>query len=254
MTAAEIVENVKRKNWDILDQPGTVGPDAGPALLPLLDNPDSQVRQLAVACLNAAGGPAAAKGLLKELQDRTETVRAAAARFLRAHYDKADLPEIVRLMSSSTDEYIREQLALLLGESGDRSSIPDLSARKISDRDEHTRHAALLAMARLGDNASRTEIVAQLNHPEPQERVAALRDLPYVNDLAMLQHVIPLLDDTRPGLNVGPSHGPYWIRVCDVAVNIANQMLGGRFPFTERTRRYSPEELNEVKSVLATIR
>src|SRR5580692_5798765 len=107
MSPAQIVDNVKHKNWKMVAQPGNVGPDAGPALLPLLDDPDSQVRQLAVTCLNDAGGPAARQGLLKELQDRTETVRALAARFLRAHFTAADLPAITQVMTASPDDYIR---------------------------------------------------------------------------------------------------------------------------------------------------
>jgi len=39
-----------------------------------------------------------------------------------------------------------------------------------------------------------------------------------------------------------------------VAVNIANPMLGGRFPWAEPVKRYSPQELNEAKSVLSAIR
>ena len=205
-------------------------------------------------CLNEAGGPAARQGLLKELTDRTETVRAAAARYLRAHYDKADLPAIVNMMNSSADEYIREQLALLLGESGDPSKIPVLATRKQLEKDQFARHADSLAMARLGDAGAKAELVQRLSLPEAKERVAALRDLPYVNDIGLLKHAIPLLDDTRDGLNVGPSHGPYFIRVCDVAVNIANQMLGNRFPWADPKKRYSPEELNEVRSVLSAIR
>jgi len=73
MSPAQIVDYVRHKNWGVVAKPGIVGPDAGPALLQLLTDKDSQVRQLAVACLNAAGGPAASQGLLHELRDPTET-------------------------------------------------------------------------------------------------------------------------------------------------------------------------------------
>jgi len=254
MSPAEVVDYVKQKNWGAVTKPGTVGPESGPALLQLLNDKDSQVRQLAVVCLNAAGGPAAREGLLKELRDPTETVRAAAARFLRARYSAADLPAITNVMNTSADEYVREQLGLLLGESGDATKIPVLAARMRTEKDEHARHADSLAMARLGDADSRSQLIQRLTHEQPAERIAGLRDLPYVNDVGLLKQVVPLLDDTRPGLNVGPSHGPYFIRVCDVAVNIANQMLGGRFSWAEPVKRYSPLELSEAKSVLSAIR
>jgi HEAT repeat protein len=254
MTPAQVVDAVKQKQWSAFAQLGNVGPDAGPALLPLLDDNDSQVRQLAVTVLNQAGGPAAREGLLKELTDRTETVRAAAARFLRRHFTPADLPVVTNTMNTSRDEYIREQLALLLGESGDVSKIPVLRTRVQIEKDTHARLADSLAMARLGDAVAQAELKQRLTLRETKERVAALRDVPYVNRIGLLKDAVPLLDDTRPGLNVGPSHGPYYIRVCDVVVNIANQMLGGRFRWVEPRKRYSPEELNEVRRVLSTIR
>jgi hypothetical protein len=157
------------------------------------------------------------------------------------------------MMGTSPDEYVREQLALLLGESGDVSKIQLLATRMRSEKDAHVRHAESLAMARLGDADNRSHLIQRLTHTDPAECVEALRDLPYVNDISLLKHVVPLLDDTRLGLNVGPSHGPYFIRVCDVAVNISNQMLGGRFGWVEPVKRYSPQELNEAKSVLSAI-
>jgi hypothetical protein len=253
MTPSEIVERVKRKDRDVMAQPGSIGADAGPALLPLLDNPDPQVRVLTVECLNVAGGAAARHGLLKALHDPIETVRGAAARYLSAHYDKQDLPVIQRELGRSPDEFVREQLALLLGMSGDAANIPVLLGRARAEKDENARHAASLALARLGESEHRTLLIDRLKRDDPEERTRALRDLPYVNDRSLLKHVVPLLDDTRPGLNVGPSHGPYFIRVCDVAVNVANDMLGKPFPWVEPVKRYSAPELSEAKRVISAI-
>ena len=175
MSPTEVTDSVKQKNWSVA-KPGVVGPDAGPALLPLLDSKDSQVRQLTVVCLDLAGSPAARPGLLKELRDPTETVRAEAARLLRKHYDASDLPAIINELNASRDEYVREQLALLLGEAGDASKIGVLFTRMQSEPDEHARHADSLAMARLGDAASRNQLIQHLTSEPAAGRVAALRD------------------------------------------------------------------------------
>lgn len=253
MTPSQVVERVKQKDWGVLARPGIVGPDSGPALLPLLKDPDALVRALAVDCLNAAGGAAARQGLIKALHDHTETVRAAAARYLHAHYTKEDIPVIQRELASSRDEYIREQLALLLGKTGDTANVKLLLERMQVEKDEHARHSAALALARLGEATYRQQLVGRLQQSDPNERVKALQDLPYVNDRRLLTHVVALLDDTRPGLNVGPSHGPYFIRVCDVAVNVANEILGKPFPWVEPIKRYSPQELSEAKRVLSAV-
>ncbi len=254
MSSSQVVERVRQKDWGVVEQPAIVGADAGVALLPLLEDPDPQVRALTVACLNAAGGPAARQGLIKALHDRIETVRAAAARYLHAHYAKEDIPVIQRELTSSHDEYVREQLALLLGKTGDESNVKLLLARIPVEKDEHARHAASLALARLGETANRQQLIERLQRDDPRERVNALKDLPYVNDRSLLAHVVLLLDDTRPGLNVGPSHGRYFIRVCDVAVNIANEMLGQPFLWVEPVKRYSPQELSQAKSLIGAVR
>jgi HEAT repeat protein len=253
MTSSELVERVKRKDWDLLMRQGLVGQGTGPLLLPLLNDPDPQVRELTVACLNEAGGPEAAEGLLKALHDKTDTVRASAARFLSAHYRAQDIPVIEVELESSRDAYVREQLALLLGRTGSATEIPVLRRCLPRERDEHSRHALSLAMARLGDPGHVQTLVSHLQQNDVAERISALQDLPYVNNRSLLAQAIPLLDDLRPGLNVGPSFQPILIRVCDVAVNVVNRMLGGRFPWVQQMKQYSPAEIAQVRAALSLV-
>ena len=255
MAPSQIVESVKHKDWDLVERPGLVGPDAVPALLPLLDDPDSQVRELTVHCLDLAGGPAAAQGLMKALNDRIETVSAAAIRALAKNHTPAEVPALRVQMARNTNEYVREEIALLLGKTGDPSNLPALAARKAAEKDQHALHAVTLAMARLGDTGSRSEVRTHLlQSGDVGQRVAALRDLPYVNDRSLLAETAPLLDDERPGLNIGPSHGPYFMRVCDVLVMVMGEMLGPVFSFEAGRRRYTPEELAQARHVLAQVR
>jgi HEAT repeat protein len=253
MDPSQIVELVKQKKRVPLQQPGAVRADAAPALMPLLNDPDPQVRELAVLCLDRAGGAAAAQGLLKALDDRIETISAAAVRGLANHYTAAEIPAIRVQMGRNPNEYVREHLALLLGKTGDASNTPILGARRPVEKDEHAAHAIGLAMARLGDPASKHELSAHLQSGNVAQRVAALQDLPYVNDRSLLAGASPLLDDQRPGLNIGTSHGPYFMRVCDVVVMVAGEMLGRAFSFETGRRLYTPEELAEARRVLATL-
>ncbi len=255
MTPPDIIARIKQKDWSLVERPGLVRADAGPSLLPLLDDPDSEIRQLTVMCLNEAGGEAARRGFLKAMRDKTEAVSGLAARFLRKHYAPADLPEIETELERSRNEYVREQICLLLGETGDKGKTPILKSRLPREKDEHARHAASLALARLGDDAARQEVVDRLNHAEPKERVNAVNDLPYVNDRGLLKQLVPLLDDTRDAVNMSRSHSPsYFLRVCDVAVNVANEMLGKPFPWAQPVKRYSPAELSQAKSTINAAR
>jgi hypothetical protein len=254
MTVDQVVESVNRLAWPQLTRPGAVPPAAGPALLALLNKPDPQVRELAVFCLDAAGGPSASKGLLAALRDPVETVNAAASRALANHYTSDEIPAIRKEMSEHPNEVVRENLALLLGKTGSQDNIQFLLVRRSVEKDAQARHAATLALARLGEAGGRQEIAQSLVTDDPKTRVDTLRDLPYVNDRGMLAYALPLLDDERPGLNVGPSHGPYYIRVCDVAVNVIDEMLNHPFNFPIGLRRYTPTEIAQAKSVFGQVR
>jgi HEAT repeat protein len=223
-------------------------------LLPLLNDPDNQVRELTVQCLAVAGGPAAVQGLIKALNDRIETVGAAAVRGLARHAGPADVPALAAQMASNNNEYVREQIALWLGKTGDAANLKPLSTRKPVEKDAEARHAMSIAMARLGDAASKDELRGRLKADDPVVRIGALRDLPYVNDRRLLAEAAPLIADERPGLNVGPSHGPYLIRVCDVLVIVTAEMLGNVFSFEVSRRRYTPAELAAAAKVLAGLK
>jgi HEAT repeat protein len=220
-----------------------------------LNDPDTQVRELTVHALEMAGGPAAAQALLKALDDRIETVSAAAARGLAKHFGANEVAAMRVQMGRNPNEYVRERLALALGTTGDRSNLPSLASRKPVEKDADAQHAISLAMARLGDTDSKDALRRRLvKSDNVADRVGALRDLPYVKDRALLAEAAPLLGDVRPGLNVGPSHGPYFIRVCDVLVMVMGEMLGNVLGFEISERRYTPEELEKAKQVLSQVR
>lgn len=255
MSPPEVVAHVKKNDWKVIDTPGQVGPDAGPALLPLLDDPDPKVRELAVYCLDAAGGRPAAQGLMKALRDRSETVRDAALRFLERHAGPPDVPALETEVRQNPDAYVREKVALLVGKSRQPSALPPLQAQYAKESNTRTRHALSLALARLGDPMARQTVLGRLTEQDPGQLAEAVTDLIYVDDPKLLVHTAPLLDDVRQARNVGPSHGPIIKRVCDVVVETMDAMLNHPFSFgIFLARQYSPAELNEAKAVLARLR
>ena len=254
MPPQEVVAHVKRKDWKVIDIPGQVGPDAGAALLPLLDDPDLKVRELAVYCLDQSGGKAAGQGLLKALRDPSETVRDAALRFLERHVTLEDVPALEAEVQKNPDAYVREKVGLLLGKSRQASAIPPLKAQYVREPNVRARRALSLALARLGDPTGRQAVLDRLNDKDPGQVAQAVTDLIYVDNPKLLVYTAPLLDDTRQGKNVGPSHGPIIKRVCDVVVETMDVMLNHPFSFRiELAHQYSPAELGEAKVVLGRL-
>ncbi len=251
MDANELVQRIRRKDWNVVEPPNRIPPNAAPAIAPLLTDQDQDVRELAVAAIDKTTGPEAKQGLFKALADRNEVVRGAAARNLEHHCNAGDVDALVAQFRVHKDEYVREQLALLLGKLGQSSAMRPLQEGFKKEEWPHAKQAISLALVRLGDPNHRQAYIARLAQPDPKERVAALQDLLYIQDKTLAKQVKPLLDDERDGKNVGPSHGPYWIRVCDVAINVLDTVLGHPFRFQVRgVKRYSEQELSDAKRTI----
>ena len=251
MATNELIQRIRRKDWNVMEPPNRIPPNAAPAIAPLLADKDQGVRELAVAALDRTSGPEAKQGLFAALGDRDEVGRGAAARNLQHQCGAGDVDALIVQVHTHRDEYVREQLALLLGKLGQKGAIQPLQQRLAAEEWPHTQRAISLALLRLGDPNQRQAYIARLGQPDPKERVAALDDLLYVEDKTLAKDVKPLLDDGRDGKNVGPSHGPYWIRVCDVAVNVLDAVLGHPFKFQVRgNKRYTTQEIDEAKRVI----
>ena len=72
MSTQQVITRILQKDWDMVEVPGAISPDAAPEIIKLLDNPDPEVRELAIYSLNASGGEAAKEGFLKALNDENE--------------------------------------------------------------------------------------------------------------------------------------------------------------------------------------
>jgi len=251
MQTEELVRRIRKKDWNLLEPPIGVPTNAVAAVTPLIIDQDQGVRELAVAVVDKMADPEAKQALFKALADRNEIVRGSAARFLEHHCTAKDVDVLVAHLRSHSDEYVREQLALLLGKLGERSAMRPLQERFALEQWPHAKHAMSLALTRLGDPDHRKAYVLRLNQPDPKGRVAALEDLLYIQDKTLAKEVKPLLDDERDGKNVGPSHGAYWIRVCDVAVNVLDSLLEHPFKFeVSRIKRYSGQEIAQAKQLI----
>jgi len=252
MSADQVVQAIRTKDWTVVDPPDRIGPEVAEAILPFLDDEDREARELAVHCLDRAGGERAKQGLLKALRDDYAMARAAAARFLHAHVDQPDLAALLQELESNEDEYVREQLALVVGRIGTEEAIAALGRKMEGEPDTHARHALSLAMARLGDARQVEAYTVRLRSDDVESRVGALEDFEYLAQNQFLPHIRPLLDDGRDGANVAPGGHRYFIRVCDVAVNVLDKVFESPFPFaSEQVKRYSDEELAQAKAAFA---
>ena len=251
MTTEQITERVKQIDRSILQSPEQIPAEAGESLFKLLSADDPDVRELALGCLHYAGGAPARQGIVESLNDDAEAVRSVACRFWPDHEDPAELPALVHQLTTNADAYVRECVALSIGRLGDAEAARPLNNQLKQETDPDAKRAIVLALVRLGDKPTRQAYLARFGDSDPSVRVEALEDFLYVRDDTCLPHIRPLLDDLLDAKNVAPAGHRYHIRVCDVAVQVLDSYFSHPFDFeVQVNKRYKPEELNKVMSVL----
>jgi HEAT repeat protein len=253
MPDTSLVHRILRKDWSVLSPPRALDstvPGGAADLRPLLAHDDSEVRELALYVLNAIGGDAARLAMLQALRDPDEIARARAATLLHRHCIAADRPALESELRENGDEFVREHAALMLGELGDPAAAGALREQEAAERDSDARWGITLALARLGDDQALAAVNAALRRERPSELAQALQDFRYVGSPHLVPQAVALLQDRRDAVNVGGSHAPRFVRVCDVAVNALSAVLDQPFPFTiEVARRYSEPELAQAASI-----
>jgi HEAT repeat protein len=212
---------------------------------------DTEVRELALFVLDAVGGTLPNRVFFERLRDPNEMIRFRACELLAKRSKQLDLTSVQEELRSNPDAEIRDKMARLLGEREDGNTLDQLRSLLNHEVDLDVRHSIRLAMARLGERAQYPAILEIFKRDEPKARLAALSDLEYVGSRSLVKDVIFMLDDTRDVLNVGFSHSPEYVRVCDVAVNTFDRLLTHPFKFSvdKIPRRYTESELQEAKQL-----
>lgn len=134
-----------------LGQIGRHTPEAVASLLPLLDDPDSEVRAQAAKVLGDARFADAAQALISHLKDDNARVKFFSAMALGRLKAKISVPALVDLARSNDDQdaYIRHACVFALGEIHDAGFL----SRDFSKETPPVQMVALLTMRRLKDPA-----------------------------------------------------------------------------------------------------
>jgi HEAT repeat protein len=248
-----LAERVERKDWRVVRDMTGATPDTISAIGQLATSPDREVRVLAISCLDEVGGPVARAAFLNALEDREEDVRDRAVQAIEHHATEHDVERIVAHLKTHSDEFVRERLALVTGRIAGSSAVGDLKQVLEAGQPREVSEAIRLAMARLGDAESKSAVLARLESPEIDTRRKAIEDFGYLQDPPSARRLIPLLDDRRDALKAGPTPSAYYLRICDLALDVLGAVLGPTaLPFpTGQYRRYSDEELATAKHRLA---
>jgi HEAT repeat protein len=141
---------ISRPIADVLER---FGPHAVPALLDVLRNSknDGQ-RYWAARILGASADSQTAVPLIAALQDRSEKVRAEAARSLGRLKARQAIHPLTDMLLRDPLAQVREEAARALGEIGDEHALEALK-QALGELPYEVRAGALAAMEKMGDDA-----------------------------------------------------------------------------------------------------
>ena len=175
-----------------------------------MEDPDNEVRRIAIENLWESEDPHLVSPLLKALhEDRSPEVRFAAADALGsfALFGEISLlePQSLRQLEdallkahvSDASPVVRRSSLVSLGYSSREEVAPLIQAAFDSEEDELV-SAALLAMARSANDIWKPQVLSQLHSPSRSLREAAVRAVGEIELREAVTELIELLDDVEP--------------------------------------------------------
>lgn len=254
MVTQTTFERVKNKDWSLTNEPAVLDVDEVLALLPLCDNADTDIRELTIYVIQAVNTSKARHCIIKALRDMDINVRSAASRFLMDNHHPEDIELLHLELQENSDDIVRESVMRVLGLIANPSSRDVIAQHMENEEYDHVKHAAHLALVRLKDPYHRQQYVDRLGNADPRNRVQALIEFGYIQDLDFLPQIMPLLSDEAKGKNIGPSKSKIWLRVCDVAVNVLDLVLRHPFAFEiDPQKNYLQQERIEAANIIRNL-
>ncbi len=166
-------------------------------------------------------------------------------------------------------EYIQKwdehsyKAALLLGKIGDKRALPILKA-VLTESQQITgimddryiiapqmQLACLKALLLLRDRAAYQEVKDLLNADDVETRGKGIDCILYAKRQDMIPDLLPLLDDKRDAINISPSGGAYYLRICDLALNAIFDIINVSISFeVQYGKKYSDRQISEMRSMV----
>jgi HEAT repeat protein/CHAT domain-containing protein len=167
-------------------------------LLPVLRDPDSQVRSSASWALGSLEDRRAVGPLIGALQDEDQRVRRTAARSLNVIRDSRAVGPLIAALTDA-DRDVRGWAAKALGALRDTRAVEPLIAAA-KDETGSVRASADEALGKIGDVRAVAPLIDALGDAEASVRAAAVEALGEVGDDRAVEPLLPVLTDPDRGV------------------------------------------------------
>ena len=251
MSTDVLVQQIKSMNWDAPTTAANIGVPAVSTLSTLVKDENPQIRQLTLACLEAVGGEKAVEIAMERLFDDDAEVVAEAVGLLHTHPPAGYEKDLYQAYKKVKDPFAQEQIPVIAGRIPSNVN-KQLWFRELQMQEEDGKvdDSVIIGDARLGNKSAREQFVKRVLAVKGRRSPEWIDRCRYMEDTWIVPHMLPLLDRFELAVNLFPDNPDYFLRTCDLAVEVIVELTGKDVGFpVKRTDRYTVEELAKIKQL-----
>ena len=163
------------------------------------EDPDLEVRRMAIWALGEMSSPASIPQLLQAIDDEDTEVRSRVAWALGEIDDPAAVPALSRMLAIEKDPEVKRKLVWALGEIEDVAALEGLS-EAMSDTDVEVRRMAAWALGELEDPRALTALLKATNDEDVEVRRKVAWALGESEDMLALEALSRFVKDEDEGV------------------------------------------------------
>jgi hypothetical protein len=251
MDLQTLVNQVKEKRPESQGTASRLGQKATAALVPLADDPDPEVRHMALICLGITGGSQASGVALKKLKDEDGQVVAQALQVLYKHPPVNLEKELLEAYEAAKEASVREDLPLIAGRLAPNIDPGPWKALWENETNEEIKNNLLIALSRMGDKQARQDFVQKMVSSKGLETVKWIDHCKYMEDPWIVPHMLPLLNRQEIVTFLTPDlKNKRPMRIVDFIVPAIVELTGAKVGFPiKRTDPFTSEEIEQVRRI-----
>ncbi len=256
MDLQTLVNQVKEKRPEAQGTASRLGQQGTAVLVPLTDDPDPEVRNMALICLAITGGGQASETALKKLKDEDAQVVAQALQVLSKHPPFGMEKELLEIYRTAQDETIKEDLPLIAGRMSPQIDPAPWKEFWKRETNEEVKKSLLTALARMGDEQARQEFVKQMLASQGTETLNWIEQCKYMENPWIVPHMLPWFNRQEVVVYLTPDlKNKRPMRVVDFVIPAVIELTGAQVSFpVKRTDPFTPEEIEQVRRIAAQVK
>lgn len=251
MDLQTFVNQVKEKRPEAQGTASRLGQKGTTVLVPLADDPDPEVRNMALICLGITGGSQASEVALKKLKDEDGQVVAQALQVLFKHPPVNMEKELLEAYKTAEEESVREDLPLIAGRLAPHVDPAPWKEFWQKETNQEIKKNLLIGLSRMGDEQARKEFVNQMLASQGAETLKWIDHCKYMEHPWIVPHMLPWFNRQEVIVYLTPDlKNKRPMRVVDFVIPAVIELTGAKVNFPiKRTDPFTAEEIEQVRRI-----